>query len=57
MQYHLLRLSVKTICICLCLTVISTLSSAQNTYKFTEGLTVDIPYSYGREAIYTDELL
>lgn len=31
--------------------------SAQQVHSFTEGLSVETPYTYGREALYTDELL
>lgn len=30
---------------------------AQSTHRFTKGLAVEVPYNYGREAVYTDELL
>ncbi|MFB2119551.1 prolyl oligopeptidase family serine peptidase [Parapedobacter sp. 2B3] len=32
-------------------------SLAQQTHRFTEGLFIPVPSSYGREAVYTDELL
>ncbi len=31
--------------------------SAQQSYHFQEGLYLELPYNYGREAIYTDEFL
>lgn len=30
---------------------------AQDTYHFDKGLMIQVPYNYGREAVYTDELL
>ncbi len=34
-----------------------TFLSAQESYHFQEGLYLEVPYNYGREAIYTDEFL
>lgn len=34
----------------------SVASLAQETFKFTEGFAITIPYRYGREALYTDPL-
>ncbi len=32
-------------------------SHAQSTHQFTEGLFIEVPFRYGREAVYTDALL
>ncbi|SFB82624.1 Esterase PHB depolymerase [Parapedobacter composti] len=32
-------------------------AQAQSLHRFTEALYIEVPYNYGREAVYTDELL
>ncbi|TDS13750.1 prolyl oligopeptidase family serine peptidase [Sphingobacterium paludis] len=37
--------------------IFTTQTYAQETYSFREGLYLEVPYTYGREAIYTDQFL
>lgn len=57
MQYQQSLLNIKSIFIILFLSLIAIPSSAQNIHRFTEGLSIEASFTYGREAIYTDELL
>ncbi|QQT27819.1 prolyl oligopeptidase family serine peptidase [Sphingobacterium spiritivorum] len=57
MKNNLFRFKQKHFFLFFSFSLISLCVSAQKTHTFTEGLHVEIPQNYGREALYTDELL
>lgn len=56
LKLHARSISVPTL-LFITVLAISNTSFAQETYLFKEALTIQVPHNYGREAIYTDELL